>query len=348
MSPPLRCAALSSCAHDDEHAEPGGGHRRDHEGDRRTRPGAADGWRRHLRDGDKERRHREGGDEERGEGGEHLDDAEGAARDDGAAGKAATDEPCAWRSAPSASRSRCRRSHSSTIPTRGAARPRVDVGARLRCRANSKAPRDALDDRRRREVRGDAGREPVLGELVVEEAEHLVAVAAAASARGTGRAAPAATSRHVATPAPSPRRPRRAGGRAAASRSSPAAASRRSSRTSSSRAARPVSGQAVGAAAAVLGERLDQPPLLEPGDRPVERPWPEPDAGHPLDVRGERVAVLVAVREAQQDQQRRVVLADPRGLALSARAHGATLLRSCVVVKAGAYGRTTRRAPGSR
>ena len=53
-------------------------------------------------------------------------------------------------------------------------------------------------------------------------------------------------------------------------------------------------------------ERLDQAPLLEPCQRPVERPRTETDAGDLLDVVGHGVAVFLAVREADQNHQGRL------------------------------------------
>ena len=63
-------------------------------------------------------------------------------------------------------------------------------------------------------------------------------------------------------------------------------------------------GDAVRAATLVAAHRLglDEPLLLEPGDRPVEGAWAQGDPGKLLDVLRQRVAVLRAAGQAGEDQ----------------------------------------------
>ena len=68
----------------------------------------------------------------------------------------------------------------------------------------------------------------------------------------------------------------------------------------------PWSDSRVGAAAVVGRQGLDQPLVLEPGQRPVQGARAQGHAREPLDVLGHGVAVLGAVGQARHHQQRRV------------------------------------------
>ena len=70
---------------------------------------------------------------------------------------------------------------------------------------------------------------------------------------------------------------------------------------------RPGSGDAVGTAAVVRRQCLDQAPLLQPGDRAVQSTRAERDTSELFDVFRQRMPVLRPVREAGQDQHWRVV-----------------------------------------
>ena len=68
----------------------------------------------------------------------------------------------------------------------------------------------------------------------------------------------------------------------------------------------------VGATAVLTLDRLDQPLRLEAGERLIQRAGRQPDAGEGLDVLGQGIAVLGAVREAGEDERGRSgVAAEP-------------------------------------
>jgi hypothetical protein len=67
----------------------------------------------------------------------------------------------------------------------------------------------------------------------------------------------------------------------------------------------PDRGQAVGPAAVLRRQRLDQAAFLEPSESRVQGSRPQRSAGRLFDVGHDRVAVLGAIGQADQDEQRR-------------------------------------------
>ena len=81
-------------------------------------------------------------------------------------------------------------------------------------------------------------------------------------------------------------------------------------------------GQPVGAAAVLALHCLDQPLRFQAGERLVERAGRQPDAGEGLDVLGQGIAVLGAVRQAGQDQRGRAGVAAETGERLARSGSG--------------------------
>ena len=110
------------------------------------------------------------------------------------------------------------------------------------------------------------------------------------------------------------------------SRARPASVTRRMSARAPASAAEPAAVIWYGRRRSVAVQRLDETALFQPGDRPVQGARAERHPGEVLDVLGQRMAVLRPLRQADQDEQRRVVRpAQPARRA--ARCHGTFLLR---------------------
>src|SRR5580693_5172523 len=76
----------------------------------------------------------------------------------------------------------------------------------------------------------------------------------------------------------------------------------------------------------IAAHRLDQPALVQPRNRPVQRARPQPHPGEVLDVLGQRVPVLRPLSQADQDQQRRIAR-PAKPLRATTRRHDTFLLR---------------------
>src|SRR5262245_18968406 len=87
------------------------------------------------------------------------------------------------------------------------------------------------------------------------------------------------------------------------------------------------SGEAVGPAPIVGGQRLDPAARLEPRDRTVERAGTRLPSGERLDVLHHRVAVLGAVGQRDQDVEGRLRKATQAGQFVVALLHGSSTRR---------------------
>ena len=102
----------------------------------------------------------------------------------------------------------------------------------------------------------------------------------------------------------------------------------------------PVGRDAIGIAAVIARQRLDESLSLEARDRTIKRAWTEPGPGHLHDIFDHGVPMLGSIGEAGQHQQRRVRVVTEIGILVrayyvpSTSCHVVTIARDALIAQA--------------